>query len=111
MNETKLLTPLQLIVGLGYCPNCGTETESLPSPAEGTCARCYAHRMKSCKECDNFVSSRHGGLIVGMDRCKGSPDGRWFDWHYARHSETKCGAFAAWGKFPKMKVSGANHDD
>ena len=88
-----------LTAELGYCPVCGTDTESLPEPAAGTCSRCFNHQMKSCRECENFVSSKIGGLSVGVDRCKGSPDGRWFDWHYARHSETKCGAGAKWGKF------------
>lgn len=84
-----------------WCPVCMTNRPSLPAPAEGNCAHCYNHLMKPCQECAHYYSGSIGGMQVGMPACKGDPEGRKYDWHWARRNEILCGSGGNW-----MKIKG-----
>lgn len=42
--------------GLGWCPCCGTNTPTLPPPAEGTCAICCNHQMHAQEQEQEMVT-------------------------------------------------------
>ena len=47
----------------GFCPVCGVIRESLPAPAEGTCAYCYNHLMHSeCGPCKGWNTYDENGI-------------------------------------------------
>ena len=83
----------------GFCPVCLTHRPSLPEPAHGTCAYCYNHLMVPCQNCKHFYGGSIGGMHVGMPACNGSPNGRKYDFHWARRNDNLCGPEGKWAEF------------
>ena len=79
---------------IGYCPVCETNRPSLPKPAEGTCAYCYNHLMRACKECAHYSNPTGGDPV-----CSGGNGPQYSAW-FARRSEDHCGAAGIWAVFP-----------
>jgi hypothetical protein len=59
---------------------------------------------RPCQECSNYYSGKLGGMNVGVPFCKGDPDGRKYDWNFARRNENLCGSSGRWASFPNDGV-------
>ena len=90
-----------------WCPVCLGNRPSLPAPAEGTCSHCYNHLMKPCQDCTHYYSGSIGEMHVGMPCCKGDPEGRKYDWNWARRNDNLCGSMGAWASFPNATLCGS----
>lgn len=88
---------------MGYCPVCETHRPSLPEPARGTCAHCYNHLLKPCRDCGHY-QGREGVEPV----CKGSPEGSTYAAWMARRNDSMCGALGQWAAFPDQAQEAAD---
>ena len=64
--HVQILTPSN--VGLGWCSVCRRNTESLPAPADGTCAYCYSHQIGDFKpDWANYRQGYADGVSEALD--------------------------------------------